>query len=397
MIAAGAVPLPVLTLTMPVRAFIQALILTAALALPAWGGAQDLSELRASHAEAAETLADATDRLAAADAEARAQAEEIERVKDEMDSAFDVYELRTALRAQQAGVAAREAMESEARVAADALSTASRALAAGLRARVDALNAELLQPGADRPALVQELDTLNDELEALAVPLPEFAPVPIDAIVRGTQDTPEELYDAAAELTDAQARLERQLEEVRSRLSDAQARARLDRVAGELAAEESLLDDDGVRRFGGRGGRSGGRATNDEASNDAPTSGDGQSEPGTFDPDLDSPGVGAPSTPGDFGGRGDDGLETDMGGAPVIEVGAGTLERPGAQSVRVGAQSSAIETDEFVGPGARRSTRGDVGSLRDRARALEEELEAVRAERQRLLREAEALEASGRK
>ena len=357
-----------------------------------------LDALRSAVAEAEESEAAAQVRLENARAAHARQTDAVDALKEAMDSPFDVYALRAGLRGVQEAADRLAVLDEDARAEARAAAEAESALAVALRARVQALNAVLRTPGSDRGAAIAELNALNAELGRLAVPLPTFSPVPIDAIVHGAYDTPEDMYDAAAELADAAARIERQLEDLREQLTDAQARARLFEASGEFAAEESLLDDDGARRVGNRGGTSG--APVEDADNQAggtptgtPTVDMGQAETPTdaaAPPETDGEGFeGGPSRgdgvdPGNMPGTDDD-----------VQFGAGSLvpPTPTAEVIRSG-RANADETQLLDGQSTRsgRRGRGAVETLREHESALLRELEAVRAERARLTEGARAME-----
>lgn len=338
----------------------------------------------------------------------------IEAFRVDMNGAFDVYELRAALRDAQEAGEALSALDRQVAAARRTVEAAEARLVGALREEVERLNAALRSGEGDPGEVVAQLNRLSIEIGERAAPLPAYMPVPIEDIVRGVADTPEEMYDAAAELLDHEARLERHLEEIRGRLRDAQARNRAISAAGEFRAEESLLDESGSRRAGARA-TSGGTAVptsgdrQDDAAEEPTVNAGGETgglegdEP-TNDAEAPAPGAGMdgddfgmpPGRGDDFSGGAGDPVETPGeadGGDPVEFGAAGELDAPpGVVGVPVSDRADADPT-VIDAPNERRRGRSiEVDLLREREEALLRELEALRDRRERLTEQARALE-----
>jgi predicted nucleic acid-binding Zn-ribbon protein len=334
--------------------------------------------------------------------------ERIETLKSSARVFWDAAELDALLREQEEAAGALGALDSDIQHLRDAVESASEALVDDLRVEVRALEARLTSASPlERARIAQEMNAFTREIGELDSPLPEYSPVPIEAITALATDSPAEIYAATDELFDHEARLERELEEVRERLEDAQASARVLRTESEFSSIEDLLEDDGSRRLGSRGESSerGGTPmaspTTDGAGQD--DFGEAAEEPtanrdeGGFDADSPS---GAPESSDDaaapdFDGPPESGQDGGplAGGDALVDFGASPLESEPSEASSVLVQTVGEEPARIDSPGRNRSrSRSNVDVLSDREEALSAELEAVRAERERLLERARVLE-----
>lgn len=339
----------------------------------------------------------------------------IEALKASTRVFWDAAELDALLREQEQAAGALASLDADIQLLRDEVESAGEALVGELRMEVRELESRL--PNAsplDRARIAQEMNAITREIGELDSPLPEYSPVPIAAITLLATDSPDEIYAATDELFDHEARLERELEEVRARLVDAQASARVLRTESEFSSIEDLLEDDGSRRLGSRGSSSdrGAQATSAPAgdSDAVPAGGDGFET--NDEPTANTDGVGgeagapvpaaepaedsrddqgAPDFDGPPEADEDSGLSG--GGAPLADFGATPLASEPSEASSVPVRVAGEEPARIDSPDRRRSrSRSNVDVLADRAEALRAELEAVRAERERLLDRARALE-----
>ena len=99
--------------------------------------------------------------------------------------------------------------------------------------------------------IVDELNVLTGLLSEYSEPLEEREDIPFDDIVAEFNQTPEQLYAAADELTDHESRIRRQLDELESRIDELRARERLEDRSRELAFEESFFEEGQGTRYQG--------------------------------------------------------------------------------------------------------------------------------------------------
>ncbi|MCB9521330.1 MAG: hypothetical protein H6699_10720 [Myxococcales bacterium] len=374
---------------------LTALLVATALALGAPAAAQRVDAARSAAMAADQGYQAAVDELDAARNAFERESEAINRMKDGSATAFDVFELQRALRRAQA--AAEELSDIDARVRSERADAeaANRALVAALQEELRSAEARLEQAAPEaRGALAARVAGLRDEVAARSAPLPPYSPVPIAAIVAGLSDSPDELYDAVAELTDYEARLRRQLDDVRERLRLDAIAARVQGAEQRLSAEESFFDEEGIRRVGSRSARPAATAMQDDDANAAPST-------PTTTPIGDDRGVTAGAAEDSAGG-----MESDFGApeaatepvafpgtvltpAPVtataVDVAAGTPTSVGARSLEPQVEAA----------GTARSGRGRSRAaqpLSALAAQLEAELTSVQAERARLERQAAMFE-----
>ena len=365
------------------------------------------------------------------------QAALVDRFKEQQGGIFDVFELRNGLRDLQTAadeLAAIDGRLGERRVALDDESERLREAARDERSRLEARI--VVASPAERTELLQRLNELSELLVADSGAAIDFEPVPIEAILEGLHETPEEMYAAADEIADNIGRLERELAELQETLADALARQRLEERSWELAVEGQLFDDSAGRRFEPRAEAadahptSAGRAVADEGaggdsdgdgafaasetnspdvqagatagaadSDDSRAHGDGAvppaaepspgwgfgEDPGGTDGDAESP-----EDPTDFGSTGTltsiDASPLEPREASVVDV-APTADQSAGDQTLLGADG---RSSEVGGRARRRTTR--TAELRSAEARLVEMLEAAREERAQLLRQAEALE-----
>lgn len=330
----------------------------------------------------------------------------IEALKQSARVFWDAAELDTLLREQEeAADALMERDRALAELAAE-VAAASERLAEELRADVSRLEAEIVHASPlDRARIASELNEVTREIGDLGEPLPPHAPVPLDAITARTENSADELYAASDELTDHEARLERQLADVRQRLADARASARLLRSESEFSSIESLLEDDGSRRIGSRGASAQRGAVTDADRDAEVTSAVAQEDLATeSDPTDDRGGMGEeaaaweppPAAEGPSFDESDSDGVVSGGSDPTIGFGAEPLSDTPAEATRVEAEVDGLssEPDRIDDPRRVRSGRrgSAVDILSEREQTLLDELESVRAERERLLERARELD-----
>ena len=236
-----------------------------------------------------------------------------------------------------------------------------------LLARVDTLQFELRQP-ARAPEARQELQRITEALQQLAAPLPPMSASPVAAILQVDAPTPEQLHAASLELQDHSARLERQLGEVRERITTEEQQGRLQARLRAMASNDALFEDG----FGGRGRAPRGASRVMERAADSTSTMSDTAAP-------------------EFGG-----LAADSAGAPATS--APITSAPGGQGGRV-----ALGGSTTSGPVANAAAGQQIQSrtlveLRGREAALLKRLEEARRAQQRLaqatalLRQTEAQE-----
>jgi hypothetical protein len=311
-------------------------------------------------------------------------------------------ELREALADAHAAGEVVAARDSEARAARDRHAETTQALIDALRSERARLEQELRSGQTRDRGLVSALGAIEAEIAALSRPVAPHAPVPIAEILRGAPDDPEVAQGALAELSDAEARLEGQLEELRSQLRDAEASARVLEATRFFAREESLLDDDGFGRLGARGtARSSGSDGAEAGGSDSDSSGSRDDTGGVAAPD-DGPMEGGPTDSPDFGApTAEPGAEGDHGGvgggevSPPLSPSLGVVLTPGASGGHATSVSARPGLDPALGvveDDGRRSRRRDPRDLRALEQRLQEELEEVRRQREQLVRLLETLD-----
>lgn len=393
--------------------------------------AQSVPQAEARFDAAAATL---EQREAAFEAERRAYEAELEAVERfrELDGVtpFDAIELREALQRANTAAEAMRARDEEAREAAAALEAARAELVDALRAEIARREARFGQLSAGQVmAEVSALNALQQRVAALSRPVPDGAGrVPIDEILDGLPQTAEEMWAAADELDDHAARLERELQALRDQLDDALVQARLADRVSEFGLEESLFDDGAGRRAPSRGttavaagaeddgdqatsddsgaaagdegdlatGGGGGVVVVEDTANEAPQAGGDRGSDG----DSFESGAPEPGTPDDGAGAGND-SSGGLDGAQEPPGFGATISDPvmptvGAERV-VTTPGDGTTDPTVIGTGAVEERSGRRGRTRvDELRALEsslqEQLDEVRSERDRLRRTADMLD-----
>jgi len=352
-------------------------------------------------------------------AQYEAEMREIDRLKQPaFGGLVNNVELQRALRDAYASAERLQALDA-------ALREAERVHAARVDELRDAVErrSDVIERGLptapDLDTAVAELHRLQQVLDAYEAPLPAYVPVPLDAIVREAESlqTSIDLYATAEELADHERRIERQLEEMRRELDRARSRETLERRAFDLARDERFFDD-GVARRAPRGAN----AQDEPLATGAPESDEGRTN---AENDSASPGGEAPAR--DFQ---DDAPAVDMGteaahdnspdSAPpdfgaepdaVSGGGRGSVPLPVPAwdvDIRVPVRA---ESPDTASPSAdpnllratdvsedrteRRGRRGRADELSEREAQLLQELERVREERHRILRDASELERDG--
>ena len=336
----------------------------------------------------------------------------IEALKASTRVFWDAAELDELLRQQEAAAERLMDQDSAIQTLRSDRDAQASAVADELRAEVRALETQL--GGAsplDRTRIASQLNELTREIGRLGAPLPEYSPVPLEAITASTENSADELYAASDELTDQEARLERELDDIRVRLTDARASARVLRSESEFSFIEALLEDDGSRRLGSRGtssdraavagpqDRGGTVATS--ASDDFGTANDsgsqGAEEAGEAPPTAnEQPSPGGepePSDPGFDDGDSDGALSGGGTRAPA-EFGAEPLGSGPSEASLVEVNGPTADPERIDDPRRRRTGRtgSPVDVLAEREDALLRELESVRSERERLMERARELD-----
>lgn len=352
------------------------------------------------------------------------QTAEIDVLKTQVaTSPLVALELQRALRASQSTADELLALDAQLGALTSRIGELGADARAALLADIASLEAQLASATpSERPALIASLNERTEMLGAWETPLPGYAPVPIEEILAQIVDTPEELYATADELADHADRVQRQLEEIERRLEEAEARERLEQRARALALEESFFEDGIARRparpsseqaeptTGGasRGGATAAEDSPNEASEDTPNRGGGVAVGGAFD-DMETD-TAAPDMPDDdgamsggAGGAGDEfGGTDDLGtGAPTLQVdpvettSTATLAGQGGLTAGIDpTDASDVRGDADDGRrGRRRGSEAD--ELRARQAQLARDLQALEAERTRLVQRAEELEEGG--
>jgi hypothetical protein len=305
-------------------------------------------------------------------------AEVIRRLKASDLGPLESATLQTRLRDADEQARRLSSLDGQLQVSRTRLSAAREQFRETVAARIEALQFELSR----RPATAatrSELDRLLRVMASLDAPLPEYRAVPLAEIVGAREQTPEQLYAAADELRDYEARLNRQLGEVQGRLRAAERQELLRSRMREMAANDSLFDE-------GFGARS--RAVTrvptstpaaGEATGDLRGEAEGVNAPAFDDPGRDSlsaAGAGAPDSAG--GGV----------GSPVADGDRVLVRSPAA--TQPGLRETQVLVDREASQGA--SGGGAAAQLRDRQRRLLDELARVRRAAAEVVEAAQALE-----
>ncbi len=337
--------------------------------------------------------------------------ERIEALKASTRVFWDAAELDALLREQEDAAGALEALDADIQGLRDQVESASAVLVEELRDEVRGLEGQLQSASPlGRARIAQQMNAITREIGELDTPLPEYSPVPIEAITLLATDSPDEIYAATDELFDHEARLERELEEVRARLQDAQASARVLRTDNEFSSIEDLLEDDGSRRLGSRG-ESADRGATATAAPTADSGGVGQEafEEAAAEPTANRGEGGGTEAdvPASASAPSDDASEPEFagppevdsdealagGGATTVDFGASPIDAGPSEASTVRVRTVGEEPTRVDAPDRRRNrNRSNVDVLADREDALRAELGAVRAERERLLERARQLE-----
>ena len=336
----------------------------------------------------------------------------IEALKQSTRVFWDAAELDELLRQQEAAAESLMAQDRAIQTLRSQREAQAAEVADELRGQVRELEGRIATASPlDRSRIASDMNELTREIGQLGAPLPEYSPVPLEAITSATEGSPDELYAASDELTDQEARLERELEDVRVRLADARASARVLRSESEFSFIEALLEDDGSRRLGSRGtssDRAGatalqedsgttGAATNDDFADTVESTSRGEEAAEAPVPSED-PGAGAPEAespaePG-FGDADNDGALAGGGAQGPAEFGAAPLEPGPSEASLVQVDGPTAGPDRIDDPRRRRTGRtgSPVDVLSEREAALLRELESVRTERERLIDRARELD-----
>ncbi len=355
------------------------------------------------HAARTELTA-ALDELATARAAWEAAAARVEVLKrDVLSDPLAAFALPDALRAAHAAAGSLASVDARVRAASRRVDAEVDSLREQAAQRLAAMEAELAGPSAAAVPVLEmnELVALLDELDAIDT---TYEPVPLDAILRSLDDTPEELRAAADELADHEARLARQLEDVRAGVARAEARERLEQRVGALGIEERLFDDSGFRRTTQRAASSGAGVETRGAEEGAPTAAGAEGVAGN---DVDSAAAGGgaddSAAPPEFGAEAPerDFGEASQGGSPTVggdPLPVSEVAAPGepARLVDGGGPGADPTLRGLAGAGeelpSRRRGRGGASELRMIEEALARDLESVRAQRAALEAQAAALE-----
>lgn len=231
------------------RSLLTSLAIALFLALPAVGQADPLADL----AEAVRRETASIQRMESTQAASRARYERLSAAivaakRSQSLNPVASATLQADLRLAHEQAIALQRSEGElaaARIRLDALTEQYRQ---SLLAQIETLQVAPRQSSGARSVRV-EVERLTRELQQLGAPLPPMSRSPVAAILDVGAPTPEQLDAAALELRDYIARLQRQLGEVRERLTAEEQQRRLQARLRAMASSDALFEEG----FGSRG------------------------------------------------------------------------------------------------------------------------------------------------
>lgn len=413
-----------------------ALLLSVGLALPGWVDAQTWQTPAVQMADAARVLEAELVRFDEIERQFQAELDAIEQFKQIDDpTALDARQLREALRAANATAESLAEADDRVRAAQSELRSAQEARLAEIDAERQRLEAAVGDNPSRIAQAVAAVNALSVERAALQEEMAvERTRVSLEDLLAYVPETPEEMLLAADELDDHVARLERELDELRADIQSAAIATRMADRDREFGREDDLLGGGSGRARPERTATPGrDEATADDGGGVVEESADETPLVGAPDADEPTADMGAPTSPdsagappasgddrenGDFGnddGFGQGGFDGESGGGAG---GGGELD-PGVSNEDIVRFPGAVLDPEPTGPsadlvdsgggidsydptvlgeapelgdGARGLAGASVEDLRALEMALQDRIGALRVERDRLRRVAGALD-----